>query len=292
MPSEDAKELLLEELDKIIGGPDLRFVAAWHKPSPPAPSYLTLEAPHFEIVLSGELPLILPCEAGWEERVLRPGEAFHLAPGCGAGRRLDSDRDLLVVNLNKDGVECYRSQHRSNDGTPKMLRSAFHSSAPLEPSGSQLQLAFESYSREGREEMLMPVFRPLLMSVKESLAKERASSGERTLLSYKTVLSHLRENCGAPLSRKTVAEALGLSADYLTHLFRRCGSSGFHETLEELRMERAEKLLRQPQLNVAQTAELCGFEEPGYFIKVFRRRRGMTPGAFRAKALAGDAVNK
>jgi len=292
MSGGDARELLMEELDKIIRGPDLRFVAAWRKPSPPAPNYLTLEAPHFEIVLSGELPLILPCESGWEERVLRPGEAFHLAPGCGAGRLLDKDRDLIVVNLRKDGVECYHSQHRFKDGDSKMLRSSLHSSSPLEAPGAQLQLAFESYSREGREEMLMPVFRPLLMSVKESLAKEKSSSNERTFHSYKSVLSHLREKCGSPLSRKTVAAELGLSADYLTHLFRRCGNSGFHETLEELRMERAEKLLRQPQLNVAQTAELCGFEEPGYFIKVFRRRRGMTPGDFRAKALSSGSLNK
>ena len=55
-------------------------------------------------------------------------------------------------------------------------------------------------------------------------------------------------------------------------------------TPEEI--EVAKKLLGENTFSVAETAEKCGFRDAGYFITVFRRKTGISPGAFRRKNAA------
>lgn len=47
------------------------------------------------------------------------------------------------------------------------------------------------------------------------------------------------------------------------------------------RMRRAEKLLKQSRLAIAEVAYRCGFRSPAYFAQCFREDFGMTPSQFR-----------
>lgn len=47
--------------------------------------------------------------------------------------------------------------------------------------------------------------------------------------------------------------------------------------LLELRLEKAELLLRTGTLSVAETAAACGFSDSNYFSRQFRRKFGRTP---------------
>ena len=284
MNSEETRELLAKELDCVISGPSQSFYSVWDRePAPDAGIFLP-EFPHFEAVLSGELPLILPSGGGARcVRVLRAGEALHLSPGYGCWRRMDTNRELLVVNFHRDGIECYISRHEFKNGAEKSVRSSYHSSAPIETGGMNLLKAFSFYSKAKRGEMLMPIFRLLLAAVKANLLNDMTGTEERTLLTYRMLVGHMREKCCTPISRKTVASEFGLSPDYLSHLFKKFGSEGFHASLERMRMEKAELCLKQRSLGIAQISKLCGFERPSYFIRVFRNRYGMTPGEFRSR---------
>jgi len=46
-------------------------------------------------------------------------------------------------------------------------------------------------------------------------------------------------------------------------------------------MARAEKLLAEDELTVKEAAEACGYDDPFYFSRVFRRYFGTTPGKVR-----------
>ncbi|WP_317929939.1 helix-turn-helix transcriptional regulator [Halioxenophilus sp. WMMB6] len=50
----------------------------------------------------------------------------------------------------------------------------------------------------------------------------------------------------------------------------------------EIRLEKACQLLTYSQYNIGQIAAMVGYEDQLYFAKVFKKRLGFTPSAYRA----------
>ncbi len=80
-----------------------------------------------------------------------------------------------------------------------------------------------------------------------------------------------------------IANGLGVSCEY----FRKVFASVYHQSprkyLVALRCERAKELLLCGEYRIAQIAELCGFETPSYFCRVFSEQCGMTPSQYLKK---------
>ena len=86
------------------------------------------------------------------------------------------------------------------------------------------------------------------------------------------------------LSPEGVAADLGISKRYLQALLASSGTS-FVRELNAVRLDRANILLTDPRtsaLPVAEIAFRCGFLDPGYFARQFRKRFNATPRGWRA----------
>ena len=83
-----------------------------------------------------------------------------------------------------------------------------------------------------------------------------------------------------------MAEAAAVSQRHLERVFFEvCGLSPMAYLLE-LRLRHASLLLRGTSKTVAEIAGECGFEDPSYFARVFKRKYGAPPNQCRnAKAL-------
>lgn len=282
------KDFLIAELDREINGPDKSFISCWRLPEDDANGLYLPTFCHFEIVLSGVLPLQLPDQETPRHVHMAPGQVFYLSPGYGAWRAMDTERELLIVNLHPDGIECYRSHHYPEVSGQITGRISYHSSKSLTQGGLHVLKAFEFHSSESEQhELLMPLFRIILAEVKENLCRDHTGVNARAHFTYKMIRQYLNEKYDTAISRKTVAEEFGISPDYVSHLFQKFGAASFHDELTRLRLEQAVRCLRQQQMKLARISELCGFDEPGYFIKVFRRHFGTTPGEFRARLPLG-----
>ncbi len=85
------------------------------------------------------------------------------------------------------------------------------------------------------------------------------------------------------LSPAALASAHAISKRYLHFLFARAGTT-FSEELLRVRLQRARQLLsdgRFADMPIGEIAAHCGFAEPSYFARCFRRRFGSAPGAYR-----------
>ena len=89
------------------------------------------------------------------------------------------------------------------------------------------------------------------------------------------------------LSVKQLAEWLGCTADYLSHLF--CTETGtpLITYIHQQRMRTARRLLEDPSLNISEVAWACGYADPGYFGRTFKRHTGHSPRAFRCLTATG-----
>ena len=92
----------------------------------------------------------------------------------------------------------------------------------------------------------------------------------------------LRQVDGRQVTLKAVAAQLGLSARTLD---RRLAAEG-------VRFERAQALLRDGTLGVAQVASALGYRDAANFSRAFRRQFGTSPSAFRAEAGLAETVEE
>lgn len=105
----------------------------------------------------------------------------------------------------------------------------------------------------------------------------------RSMLSIR-IEQYLTEHLTEMIRIEELCREFSLSKNALYRLFH----EEFHTTVGDLinqkRLELAcELLLHEPSLNVTEIASACGFSDYNYFIRLFRRRLGITPLQFRKK---------
>ena len=92
---------------------------------------------------------------------------------------------------------------------------------------------------------------------------------------------YIRHHYAEDIAVSDVAEHIGMSQSWLTKRFKQeCGTNVVGYLLD-VRIERAKALLAQTDMLIMEIACATGFDNPGYFISVFRRAVGMTPKAYR-----------
>lgn len=100
------------------------------------------------------------------------------------------------------------------------------------------------------------------------------------------VVEHILVNLDARLSVSDLAEIAGLSRAYFTRVFTASEGMPPAEFVLRERMRRAARLLAAHALPVKEIAALCGFHDPNYFAKAFRRFFGRSPTEFRASGIS------
>lgn len=110
------------------------------------------------------------------------------------------------------------------------------------------------------------------------LPQPATARGTRTVAAAESVmLSHL----DAPLSVEDLARISRCSAGHLTRLFQQQRGQSPAARFRELRIRRAEELLRNSCLTVSEIGQACGFRGTSQFARAFRTAKGIAPGAFR-----------
>jgi AraC-like DNA-binding protein len=109
------------------------------------------------------------------------------------------------------------------------------------------------------------------------------SQSEKTFREAKSWL--LAHGVGAPRISEA-AEAIGVTPEHLSRLFKRYAQTTPHRYVERIRMQRALELLVDHGLKVIQVSELLGFTDQFHFSRSFKRVHGRPPTAF-LRALAG-----
>lgn len=99
--------------------------------------------------------------------------------------------------------------------------------------------------------------------------------------------AYLSENFYHPISSATICHDLGIGRSRLYKLSAQLYGCGISEHIRNLRIKKAKQLLTDhPDLSIADIALICGFSDYNYFISVFSRNTGLSPGVFRKNHLS------
>ena len=94
-------------------------------------------------------------------------------------------------------------------------------------------------------------------------------------------IEYLHENFHQQILLKDVAEHVYVSPYYVSRMFKKETGKTFTEFLNEIRINRAEELLKDPQFKTYEVAEMVGIPDPHYFSRLFKKIKGIPPTAYR-----------
>ncbi|KRL61577.1 response regulator transcription factor [Latilactobacillus fuchuensis] len=91
----------------------------------------------------------------------------------------------------------------------------------------------------------------------------------------------IEQRYAEPLSLSSVAGELHLNAVYLGQLFKQDTGRSFSKYLNDYRINIALEMLHSSHLDVNYIASFVGYQNQGYFYKIFKQQTGMTPSEYR-----------
>lgn len=91
------------------------------------------------------------------------------------------------------------------------------------------------------------------------------------------VIQYIEEHYNEDLSLTSLANEFFLAPTYLARKFKNKTNQSVMHFLEEYRLDRAEEMLRDSLFSITEVANRCGYSDPNYFSRVFRKVKGKAP---------------
>lgn len=111
-------------------------------------------------------------------------------------------------------------------------------------------------------------------TVSKSEEKESVEVGN---LLIRKALDYIELHYAEKIGLKTLSDALYISPNYFSDLFRRHMKVKFSDFLIEYRLKKACILLKKPEYKVSKISEMVGFRDSTYFSTVFKKTYNLTP---------------
>lgn len=109
------------------------------------------------------------------------------------------------------------------------------------------------------------------------------------------ILTYIHQHYKESLSVTEIANCFDIERRHLAYIFKRHTGMSPLNYLTEYRIGIAKELLRQQHYPIMKVAELVGFEDNLYFSRIFKKRTGYSPTAYRdsfSPALVNDEQSR
>ena len=112
-------------------------------------------------------------------------------------------------------------------------------------------------------------------------AKKKKTNANTKLIDE--AIKFIETNFNSELTLDTIAQHISLSPIHFHNKFKAVTGKTPHQFLNEIRLNRAKKLLVSTNMKLSQIAYECGFSSQAYFNYVFKKHMNMTPREYMKK---------
>lgn len=105
-----------------------------------------------------------------------------------------------------------------------------------------------------------------------------------TVENLKKVLQYIGEHYSSPIRLFELAELVNMNEQYFCRYFKKNIGKTITEYINVIRVEKAATALAETEDKIIDIAAACGFDNIGYFIRRFKKEKGMTPSEYRKKS--------
>ncbi|MGI6433635.1 MAG: response regulator transcription factor [Sphaerochaetaceae bacterium] len=94
-------------------------------------------------------------------------------------------------------------------------------------------------------------------------------------------IARIRDTYSEPIGLQQIAAQLTITESYLSRLFKAETGINFMQYLNAVRINASLEALQDPSVTIKHVSNACGFPNPGYFAKVFKKFIGCLPSEYR-----------
>jgi AraC-like DNA-binding protein len=103
-------------------------------------------------------------------------------------------------------------------------------------------------------------------------------------LLFQEITSYIKENY-RDISLKQLSKNFHFHEDYFNRLLKAKTGMTYTEYIQNIRIKEAEKLLLNTKLTIDEIAVRVGYQNKGYFYRIFVDKHKMTPAQYRKEKL-------
>jgi len=151
---------------------------------------------------------------------------------------------------------------------------------------TKLASSFENFTNLNHTEKLIQTL--------DVLEKLSLSDNYRSILAYveeykyktnevdrlQTVFNYVNLNFGSALSTEQLASKIGLTPNSFCRFFKKMTNRSFIQFLNEFRIQKASELFIETSLSISEVMYQCGYNDPSYFARQFKKYKIHTPTLF------------
>lgn len=181
-----------------------------------------------------------------------------------------------IVMPHVSGIEVAKWVHENRPGTHVVLLSGY----------ADFRDAQRAIEYQVRHYLLKPTDRDELAEkfrdIRRNLDRRSAESPERPEFSLqKKIDLYIERHLKDGISLTGAAEFVYMSPAYLSRTFKEETGENYNNYATRKRLEAAQRLLLETELQVQEVCEAVGYQDVHYFIRQFRKETGLSPSQFR-----------
>lgn len=187
-------------------------------------------------------------------------------------------REILSENLNKDNVTPEMVHNLFNALASTAIRTVYEIQSTLEEIFGKNYSIYShleaNITLHNKKEYIIGVFEKITNFINDNKKFHNENL-------YNHMIQFIQENYKKDLSLNMIAEMIGFSPSYISWIFKDVSGMNFIDYLNSYRVEKAKDLLKENELSIGEIAETVGFNNANYFIRVFKKYEGITPGQYK-----------
>jgi len=95
------------------------------------------------------------------------------------------------------------------------------------------------------------------------------------------IFDYINANINNDVSMERICKEFGYTKSHFCRLFKNSTNMTYSIYIQTLKIEQAQKLLRETNIDIKEVSEKCGFSDFSYFCKCFKKHVKKTPSSFR-----------
>ena len=215
----------------------------------------------------------------------RKHEIIVTPAGMKSGWKWHSPSKVIVITLDPHKFEAFAQNEVGVLLTSKQLadipqfydedltQAAWFSYEALKNKALGYETLFESLARI----FLVKLIQKYGVAHTESFAATKGFSAAQ----YKKVLEYVKSHYGQSIALEDLASVAGISQHHFSRLFKQVIGMSPMQYVQWHRLEKAKKLLQDPNLPIIDVAQQCGFADQAHLSRIFKSQMGLSPKAFR-----------
>lgn len=251
--------------------PRYNMMHHWH----PQPEIIYVTEGSFDVFVNGR------------ELTLKAGEAIFVSGSMmHGGTPEEAEYECLVFDIDPFLIKCLMTETstaeiisnvKSPEPTVLLRKSEFM--PIIERIFSEFRTRKSGYKLKVQSGIL-DLYAEMARLENEDSTERLSGQSTRRLKSLKNALTYIEEHYQDAISLSDIADASGMNCNYLCRVFREMTHMTPVEYLNCYRIECACEQIASTDESLTDIALSCGFCDPSYFIKVFKRFKGVTPSVY------------